>query len=226
MTPNQSPPARPDEDALRKKLVAFSDFLNEPPQYEEQRMVRDYRHEAYAKWLPLVTELIARFATSPARDAAEGAKVDACPICGINRNSPFPCEHLPSEPVSDESALKLAHQICTGELSAVQGAVEIMQYATDGVSQLEREGYFAPPKPAPDAVREALQWISDQSNCDAGAVRVADLCLVAKNALVAAVPPADGALRIAFYSILTKYYPKDATMDVLWQELREAGVVP
>jgi hypothetical protein len=42
-----------------------------------------------------------------------------------------------AEAVSDERALALAHKICVGELSAVQGAVEIMQYATDGVLQMQ-----------------------------------------------------------------------------------------
>src|ERR1041385_6629762 len=37
--------------------------------------------------------------------------------------------------VSDERALELAHQICTGKLSAMQGAVEIMHYATDAIEQ-------------------------------------------------------------------------------------------
>lgn len=35
-----------------------------------------------------------------------------------------------------------------------------------------------------------------------------------------------GRCRETFYTILTKYYPNDATFDTLWQELREAGMVP
>jgi hypothetical protein len=31
-------------------IEEFEQFLNEPPHYEDRRMVRDYRHEAYGKW--------------------------------------------------------------------------------------------------------------------------------------------------------------------------------
>jgi hypothetical protein len=34
--------------------IEFDDFLNEPPEYEQQRMVRDYRHDAYKKWKPVL----------------------------------------------------------------------------------------------------------------------------------------------------------------------------
>lgn len=40
-------------EGLRTMVGEFEDFINEPPQYEDQRMVRDYRHEAYRKWEPL-----------------------------------------------------------------------------------------------------------------------------------------------------------------------------
>ena len=32
-----------------KAMTEFEEFLNEPPSYEDRRMVRDYRHDAYAK---------------------------------------------------------------------------------------------------------------------------------------------------------------------------------
>lgn len=59
-----------------------------------------------------------------------------------------------------------------------------------GGKEVDRIHYAAaaPPQPAPDALRmrKALQWISDQNDCDASAVQVSDLCLVAKNALSSA----------------------------------------
>lgn len=61
---------------LRKMVGEFEDFINEPPQYEDLRMVRDYRHEAYRKWEPIcrrVLILLAERATLQARIAeAEG----------------------------------------------------------------------------------------------------------------------------------------------------------
>lgn len=39
---------------LPKIIKDFDAFLNEPPQYENKRMVRDYRHAAYQKWQPVV----------------------------------------------------------------------------------------------------------------------------------------------------------------------------
>lgn len=38
---------------LKELLVGFDDFLNSPPAGEDARRVRDYRHEAYAKWSPV-----------------------------------------------------------------------------------------------------------------------------------------------------------------------------
>ncbi len=42
------------QDPLLQALTRFSDFINEPPQYEDRRMVRDYRHELARKWIPLL----------------------------------------------------------------------------------------------------------------------------------------------------------------------------
>lgn len=47
-------------------VIAFDAFLNEPPEYEDQRMVRDYRHAAYAKWRPVLADYTA-LAASHAR---------------------------------------------------------------------------------------------------------------------------------------------------------------
>lgn len=38
---------------LKTAILAFEDFLNEPPAYEELLRVREYRHEAYREWLKL-----------------------------------------------------------------------------------------------------------------------------------------------------------------------------
>jgi tetratricopeptide (TPR) repeat protein len=35
---------------LPKAILDFDQFLNEPPSYEEKRMVREYRHDAYPRW--------------------------------------------------------------------------------------------------------------------------------------------------------------------------------
>lgn len=45
-----------------KVCSEFTDFLNEPPQYEDKYMVREYRHEAYPKWV-LVCEYIKTLCT-------------------------------------------------------------------------------------------------------------------------------------------------------------------
>jgi hypothetical protein len=46
-------------EKLKAAILAFEDFLNEPPQYEDKRMVRDYRHEAYRKWSELRDQITA-----------------------------------------------------------------------------------------------------------------------------------------------------------------------
>jgi hypothetical protein len=47
-----------DVEGLYEMLLAFEDFINSPPQYEDQRMVRDYRHELYRKWEPLCRAIL------------------------------------------------------------------------------------------------------------------------------------------------------------------------
>lgn len=49
------------DEKLRPLLLAFEDFLNEPPRIWdiEPMEVRDYRHEAYRKWEPLCREILA-----------------------------------------------------------------------------------------------------------------------------------------------------------------------
>lgn len=39
-----------DVDALLNAAVDFEVFLNTPPEYEDQRKVREFRHDAYRKW--------------------------------------------------------------------------------------------------------------------------------------------------------------------------------
>lgn len=88
----------------------------------------------------------------------------------------------------------------------------------------------APPKPAPDAMREALvrqiaQAMSDGK--DSGEYETL-LDMYAHTAITVieqnASPPIRGNQQ-TFYTILSKYFPKDATFDNLWQELKEAGCV-
>lgn len=43
---------------VKSMLLDFEDFINQPPQYEELRMVRDYRHELYRKWGPLCRAIL------------------------------------------------------------------------------------------------------------------------------------------------------------------------
>jgi hypothetical protein len=42
-----------DLDALQEAADKFDTFLNEPPSYEQERMVREYRHDAYPKWVKI-----------------------------------------------------------------------------------------------------------------------------------------------------------------------------
>jgi len=38
-------------EELKQAAIEFEQFLNEPPDYEDKYMVREYRHQAYPKWL-------------------------------------------------------------------------------------------------------------------------------------------------------------------------------
>src|SRR5216684_2029461 len=60
-----SQPERMDK-TLTEALSEFSDFINEPPQYEDKRMVRDYRHELARKWIPVFETIQAALAATPA----------------------------------------------------------------------------------------------------------------------------------------------------------------
>jgi hypothetical protein len=39
---------------LPPEVLDFDQFLNEPPEYEDMRKVREYRHAAYAHWVKVV----------------------------------------------------------------------------------------------------------------------------------------------------------------------------
>jgi hypothetical protein len=58
---NARPPLPPE-------VLAFDEFLNEPPEYESQRMVREFRHAAYPRWQKALDALLAQMlaAQSPA----------------------------------------------------------------------------------------------------------------------------------------------------------------
>ena len=58
-------PADMREADLRKMLGEFEDYIDQPPSYEDQRMVRDYRHELYRKWQPLCRSILSLLASSP-----------------------------------------------------------------------------------------------------------------------------------------------------------------
>lgn len=50
--PVSLPPATADQTPeTDARVTRFDAFINEPPQYEDQRKVREYRHELYPKWL-------------------------------------------------------------------------------------------------------------------------------------------------------------------------------
>lgn len=56
---------------LADELNAFFNFINEPPQYEDQRMVRDYRHELAQLWMPLHTKINAALGASQGNAGGE-----------------------------------------------------------------------------------------------------------------------------------------------------------
>ncbi len=64
---------------IQKLLIEFSDFINEPPQYEDMRMVRDYRHEAARKWIPLYEMIAGLLSPAPGEVDAQSPRMDTCP---------------------------------------------------------------------------------------------------------------------------------------------------
>lgn len=65
---------------LKAAILAFEDFLNEPPQYEDKRMVRDYRHAAYARWSELRDQITAALPAQEGQDisTAVAAERERC----------------------------------------------------------------------------------------------------------------------------------------------------
>jgi hypothetical protein len=62
---------------LPASIIAFDQFLNEPPQYEELRTVRDYRHSAYIEWEKASKDLRAMTeAIKKSEEALEGIIVE------------------------------------------------------------------------------------------------------------------------------------------------------
>lgn len=68
-----APTARSGAVKVKELMCDFEDFINQPPQYEDQRMVRDYRHELYRKWEPLCRLILA--ALEPAEPATDAEPV-------------------------------------------------------------------------------------------------------------------------------------------------------
>lgn len=57
---------------LPQAVLDFDDFLNEPPSDEGERRVREYRHEAYRKWGPVLDAIRAALLSGDAaREDAE-----------------------------------------------------------------------------------------------------------------------------------------------------------
>lgn len=71
---------------LAKKLSEFSEFINEPPQYEDKRMVRDYRHELARKWVSVFEAIQVAMAAS----AAECASLRAANNTWVDMFGPAP----------------------------------------------------------------------------------------------------------------------------------------
>jgi len=63
-----APPAQAMSVKLPQSVLDFDDFLNTPPDYEDMRMVREYRHAAYPKWQKVVAGIqqLARAISRPA----------------------------------------------------------------------------------------------------------------------------------------------------------------
>jgi hypothetical protein len=62
-------PAPTGAGEAEKLIAAFDDFLNEPPAYESEKRVREYRHKAYRQWQKLVAAL--RRAQPPQQTGAQ-----------------------------------------------------------------------------------------------------------------------------------------------------------
>lgn len=62
--------------AWPKEVLEFEDFINEPPQYEELKNVRDYRHELYPKWQRVLTAIRSLATAPPAADPRDAVITD------------------------------------------------------------------------------------------------------------------------------------------------------
>jgi hypothetical protein len=45
------------EGEMSQAVIELFNFINEPPPYEELRMVREYRHDLARRWLPVQAEI-------------------------------------------------------------------------------------------------------------------------------------------------------------------------
>jgi hypothetical protein len=71
-------PGEPQPFKWPQSVVDFDQFLNEPPEYEELRMVRDYRHMAYPKWDKAMADMKAMVVASPVPPAPSRDQVLPC----------------------------------------------------------------------------------------------------------------------------------------------------
>lgn len=143
-------------DELTKALTEFSDFINEPPQYEDKRMVRDYRHELAGKWIPVFEAIQAALAATPAglnQDAADQPAFDnprdpfaspdrmpATPAVGGERETCIDCDKR--EPCDDDCPNYQDQEVSTSDREMRTGAhllqmAKSLGWPDDGEGALE-----------------------------------------------------------------------------------------
>lgn len=119
---------------LREAMIEFSDFINEPPQYEDKRMVRDYRHELAPKWLALVSQIEAALGSKTAFLTWEDVAPSICTSCSGT------CDAANQGPDNEMSAARFMEQHGCESKEVYEAAQRVAEYVND-LAGLQEEGW-------------------------------------------------------------------------------------
>ena len=64
-------------EGLERQLADFTDFIDQPPSYENRRTVREYRHALWRKWWPLFRAIRAALSQAQ-RQVSEDESAATC----------------------------------------------------------------------------------------------------------------------------------------------------
>lgn len=72
------------ETGLRGAIIDLEDFIDQPPSYESEKLVRDYRHELYPRWGKVRDLALAMLSAAPSPAEALPSQTSGAEAGGVS----------------------------------------------------------------------------------------------------------------------------------------------